>query len=281
MLAGRPEDVRLAALAASVLHDLDLCPADDGIVLTGDVRVEVSWADCREALCGADATEQVGRERLARWLLARRWIADHPLADLEERARPVGLPVGHLLHPGPEWVAERVLGGALDLGLGMSGLDPADRDAVVVVPPGVWARAGIDPRAWWSPAREYLDQMGAIAVDRWLRIPQAALRPMGDCDVATLLGSSALRHAIAGHNGGLASLAVPMRDRGWTSLRRIDPAFVIAAAAATDPQRRGFPRPLLVTSEEVAMTPIGGRPAELVLRDASPAEVSLPDVLYR
>jgi hypothetical protein len=73
-----------------------------------------------------------------------------------------------------------------------------------------------------------------------------------------------------------------MRTRGWLDLTRIDPAFALAAAAATDPEERGFPRGLLVTREEVVLVAPGGRPQEIVLRD--PAARALPHrrpVLYR
>ena len=76
----------------------------------------------------------------------------------------------------------------------------------------------------------------------------------------TLLGSRALRAGLAGPAGGLAGVVVPMRRRGWTRLGLVDPAFGPAAAAATAAAERGFPRPLLVTVDEVSMVPVGGRP---------------------
>jgi hypothetical protein len=79
----------------------------------------------------------------------------------------------------------------------------------------------------------------------------------------------------------MRAAAVPMRRRGWLDLSRIDPAFTIAAAAATDESDRGFSRPLLVTVEEVALSASGGRPAEIVLRDKAAASPHLRPVLYR
>ena len=66
---------------------------------------------------------------------------------------------------------------------------------------------------------------------------------------------------------GLRSAAVPMRRRGWLDLARIDPAFALAAAALTDPEERGFARPLLLTVDEVVHRRRGRRPAELALRE--------------
>ena len=258
--------LRRGVLAVSVLHDVDVRPLDRGVGLPGVVPVEVSWSECVEALDGIDPESDGGRRRLARWILARRWLADHPLADLAERARPVGLPSGHPLHPGPGWVRYPVPGGTLDLGMGLVGLDPAQPEVIVIVGPGVWAAAGIDPSPWWTPARNYLAAMCRIAVDRRLRSAQSPLRPMGDCDVVTLLGCGAFRTALIGPIG-MAAVGVPMRNRGWTDLRRIDPAFVVAAAAATDPDQRGFVRPLLVTADEVCMVGAGGQPARDVLRE--------------
>jgi len=74
---------------------------------------------------------------------------------------------------------------------------------------------------------------------------------------------------------------VPMRRRGWLDLSRIDPAFTAAAAAATALEERGFDRPLLLTLDEVAMAPAGGRPAEIVLRDPAADTASLRPVLFR
>src|SRR5437763_6428707 len=77
-----PTTLRRCALAVAVLHDLDVLPAIDGIVLAGSPPLEVSWAECRRALGGVDAETDDGRHRLARWLLQRRRLADRPLQDL-------------------------------------------------------------------------------------------------------------------------------------------------------------------------------------------------------
>jgi hypothetical protein len=91
---------------------------------------------------------------------------------------------------------------------------------------------------------------------------------MGDCDVVTLLGAASLRTALCGRERrGLCAAAVPNRTRGWIDLSRTDPAFALVAASLADPAERGFPRPLLVTREEVAMAREGGDPVLQALRE--------------
>jgi len=274
--------LRRCALAVSVCHDLDLFPDTDAVVLVGPPPVHASWQDCQRALGDADPESSRGRARLARWLLARRWVADRTTDQLAERARPVGMVVGAESHPGGGWARRRILGGALELGLGFLGLDPARPDGVVIPADGVLAAAGIDSAGWWPAESDYLERMGARATERWARDPAAALRPMGDCDVVTLLGSATLRSALAGGTaGGMRAIAVPMRTRGWLDLSRIDPAFALAAAAATEPAERGFDRPLLITADEVVLPTPGGRPAEIVLRDPAVRSGELREALYR
>lgn len=271
--------LRRCALAVSVLTDLDLTPTDDGVLLAGTPEVHVGWPECVRALAGADADSAGGRDRLHRWLLGRRRVADCGLEELAERARPLGMPVDHALHPGLDWVQARVFGGALDLGIGFAGLDPSHPDDVVAVRDSVLCCYDVDASRWWPNAVAYLEEMGAMAVGRWRRDPRPPLRPMGDCDVVTLLGSAVLRGALAGAAGGMRAVAVPMRSRGWLDLRGIDPAFALTAASLTDHEHRGFRRPLLVTAEEVVMVAAGGRPEQIVLRDKAPAQEWSRDVL--
>lgn len=261
--------LRRCALAVSVLYDVDLLPGPDGIVLTRAPQVVIGWQECRDAVGSAAPESDPAHQRLGDWLLLRRWLADRPLGDLAERARPIGTPADAPDHPGPGWVRMAVLGGALDLGLGLVGLDPARPDAVLPLPPAVLAAAGLQPGAWWPGAVGYLERMGGLAVRRWQRAPGEPLRPMGDCDVVTLLGSRVLRTALAASAAGMRPVAVPMRTRGWLDLRRIDPAFALAAAAATEPADRGFSRPLLLTADEVVLAPAGGRPQEVALRESA------------
>lgn len=264
----------------SVLDEVDLVPLDDGVLLTGlgeCAPVEVTWAELRRALAGAAPDGPVARMRVRAYLTGRRITATRTVEELRMRARPVGLPVGHALHPGPDWVVHRVIGDALDLGVGFVDVGD-DPDEVVVVPTGALAAAGIDPLEWWPVVRDYLERMGTIAAERLAG--SGTLRPIGDCDVVTLLAARSLRTAIcAADPAGMRAVAVPMRRRGWLDLSRIDPAFTVAAAAATDTGDRGFARPLLITPDEVTIAPEGGRPAEIVLRD--PAVDSTRPVRYR
>jgi hypothetical protein len=276
-----PVDLRRGLLAVCVLHDVDIEPADDGALLPGDPSVFVTWGECRRALAGHDPESDAGRTRLAGWLLARRWAADVGPERLRRSLRPVGLPVDHLLHPGLDWVRVRPLGDALDLGLGAVGLDPADPDRVVLLPPPAVDAAGIEPAAAWQAAEQELERLGALAAERLRLDPQGRLRPLGDCDVVTLLGARSLRSGLAGTAGGMAAVVVPMRRRGWTRLGLIDPAFGPAAAAATAAADRGFPRPVLLTVDEVTLVPEGGRPHEIVLRDRAVDAPWQRDVLYR
>ena len=266
MLAPSELELRRGCLAVSVLRDVDLEPAALGITLTGTPAIWVSWAECRRALAGHDPEGATGRTRLADWLLARRWAADVGARALERTLRPAGLPVGHVLHPGLDWVRERVLGDALDLGFAAVGLDPADPDRVVLLPATVLDATDLDQEGCWQVARDRLEVLGGLVAQRVRRDPRGQLRPFGDCDAVTLLGARSLRADLAATGGGLGAAVVPMRRRGWTRLALIDPAFGPAAAAATPAVDRGFARPLLITAEELALVPEGGR-AQVVLRD--------------
>lgn len=272
-------DLRRLALAVCVLDDIDIVPLDDGILLTGDEPVEVGWSELRRAVAGADPESTLARIRVGTWLRGRRVATDHEAEELRVLARPVGLPVDHPLHPGLDWVRERVMGKALDLGFGFVGVGQ-DPDEVVLVPQGALDAAGIDPAPWWPAARDYLERMGAVAAERLAANP--TLRPIGDCDVVTLLGSRSLRSALCRADGtGMRAAAAPMRRRGWLDLSRIDPAFTAAAAAATGERERGFARPLLLTDDELTLAPAGGSPAQIVLRDPAAASPHLRPVLFR
>lgn len=275
----RAPELRRLVLAVSVLEEIDLVPMDDGVLLPGIVPVEVTWLELRRALAGADPESALGRARIREWLRGRRIAADVHVEHLRVQARPVGLPVDHPLHPGLDWVRERVLGNVVHLGFGFAGVG-ADPDEVVVIPQGALDAAGIDPTPWWPVARGYLERMGTLAVQRLASNP--LLRPIGDCDVVTLLCSRTLRGTLAAQDGtGLRAAAVPMRRRGWLDLSRIDPAFTAAAAAATDPVERGFSRPVLITADELTLAPAGGRPAEIVLRDPAADAGPLRPMLFR
>jgi hypothetical protein len=263
------------------LHDVDLLPATDGVVLPGWPDVHIRWTECRRALAGTPVDSDAGRARLARWLVLRRALADLDIDRVAGAARPWGSPVDSPLHPGLDWVRRRVIGDALDLGFAFVGVDRRNPESPVPVPQSLLASAGIDPRPWWSTATVYLERMGQMALDRLHRTSTPVLRPMGDCDVVTLLGSATFRAGLVdGGAHGMRTVAVPMRTRGWIDLSRIDPAFSTTAAQLTDAADRGFDRPLLVTRDEVVQAPDAERRRVTVEPAPKSAVVDLRDVLY-
>ena len=74
-------------------------------------------------------------------------------------------------------------------------------------------------------------------------------------------------------------MAVPVRDRGWFDLARIDPAYVRAAWSASEPLDRAFDTPLLVTADAVDAPSVSGDVLAGVLAD--PAGRSLDRHLRR
>jgi hypothetical protein len=263
------------------MYDVDVLPSPHGVVLPGSTDVVISWAECRRAIGGADVESPEARERLKDWLVMRRWLADRPTEDLAERARPYGACVQSPLHPGLDWVRRRVLGDTLDLGFGFLGTNPTQPDLVTPIPQPLLRAAGIDPSSWWPTAVVYLERMGQMAADRLIRTPTAPLRPMGDCDVVTLLGSRTFRRAVVEPMpDGMRTVAAPMRTRGWLDLNRIDPAFSAAAARLSAIEDRGFDRPLLVTREEVVLARDHGDPVREGLEDKLATVIDIRDVMY-
>lgn len=248
--------LRELLLAAQVLDDVNMEICDNGIVLTDAPAVHVRWSSLLAAAGGAPLGSARARARVCAWLTMRRQVAGLPGEVLIEQVRAVGLPVGHVLNPGRGWIRHSLLGDALVLGVGVQGLDGAEPDQIAIVPASIWRAARIDQQALWDVCAAHLERMGELAAARWQRDGDA-LRPMGGCDVVTLLGAASMRAALASSAGGLRPVVAPMRTRGWTSMSRLDPAFAPAAAAATPPEQRGFPRPVLVTADEVVLAADG------------------------
>lgn len=316
LVTTRPVDpgaLRRGTLAASVLDDIPLTPSADGVTVgrswdDRDAWMPVSWQQLATAVGDVPPESLAGRLRLRDWLRAFTYLS-HLADDAASRdagAPPsrvvaLALPVGHALHPGPEWVVESVLGGVLDVGLALRpsaeqlAAHPAADRAVAAsageplaapLPPGAARAAGIDTRPWWRSVAGQRDDMAVLAGDRLDRDATGVLRPIGGCDVLTLLSGRWLRDHLATTDGtGMRAIAAPMRSRGWFDLARIDPAFVGAAAAATAPELRGVVRPLLVTTDEVGLA-AGNASAEQLAREALRDPARDPagtdrDVLYR
>ena len=117
--------------------------------------------------------------------------------------------------------------------------------------------------------------MATLAADRLRRDPTAVLRPLGDADVLTLLASQEFRGALV-DGQGMRSAAIPSRNRGWLDLGRLDPAFAVSAAELTEPDDRGFSRPVLITLDEVSQVRPGGEIVRQSLEDPAPAEPARP-----
>jgi hypothetical protein len=263
-----PVALRQCVLAVSVLADVDIEPADGGVRLPGTPSVTVGWEEISGAV-GPHAPASLVARRHVEELLRLHAVVAGLGPDAAERlrscARVVALPPGHADHPGPHWVQERLLGGALDLGIGVHGM-LGEIERVAPLPTGVAIAAGVGstgpPAArWWPHLRRHVDRMGALSAARLGRDGSAdgVIRPVGGCDVLALLASPSLRrHLATGDGSGMRAVAVPMRRRGWYDLARIDPAFVGAAWSATEELDRGVPRPLLVTADEVSLPPDAG-----------------------
>lgn len=268
--------LRRGTLAASVLDDIPLEPCADGVLVgrTWDDRDRwrtVSWIDLAEAVTGVEPESSTGRLRLRDWLRA--------FALLSQRNEPahlpptqlvaLALPAGHVLRPTSGWVREQIGGAVLGVGFGLrphprelAPTNSADPPGLAVLvepipvplPAGAACAAGVDVRPWWPAVRAHRDAMAVLASD-WLSRPgNGVLRPIGGCDVLTLLSAPSFRADLASADGtGMRAVAAPMRSRGWFDLARVDPAFVGAAAAATDPELRGAERALLVTTDAVTL----------------------------
>ncbi len=263
-----PVRARRALLALSVLDDVDVHPVEAGWrVVAPDAILTVTHREVAHAVDGLDPDGAEAVVAVRRWVAWRRCCARPTGASITARARPVALPPGHVLHPGPDWVVQPVLGGALDVGLGLRGT-PDDPEGVGVLDPVLAAACGGQRGAMARHALRYLYDMAVLAAERFHRDPIAPLRPLGDCDVITLLASDVFRAAVvAADPHGMRTAAVPMRTRGWLDLGRIDPAFALAAAAATDPDLRGFERPVMLTRDEVVLAREGGGTVSFGLLD--------------
>ncbi len=260
--------LRRALLAVSVLDDVDLAPTDDGVVLQvapgdgpGPGRPGVPLSlDAATAVLGPWAPgSPEGHVRLSSWLRAHRAVAasTDPAGLLRRRVRALALTGDAALAPaaGSGWARARVLGGLLVVGLGL--VEERARASTTPLWPDVAAAAGVGEvalGALWGAAAEHALRMGALSATRLQRDgrERGVLRPVGGCDVLTLLATGPVRHELATGDGtGMRTVAVPDRTRGWFDSRRVDAVFISAAWAATPVADRGTAVPLLVTADEV------------------------------
>ena len=260
--------LRQAVLAVTVLDDIDLELRDTGVrVPDAPGPLVVTWTDLAAAVGAAafdldEARSRVRRELAVRVALAA-VVAEESLAP--SRLRLLGRPVGS--EPDLGWAHTAVPGGAVSVGLGIRlGGPGAD---VVPVPSRTLASSGLARvrPVPWTVLEGHLEAMGTLAAAKLDRQP-LALTPMGDSDVVTLLASAEFRRSLAQRcPTGMRAAVVASRRRGWLDPRRLDAAFSAVAYSLTDRADQAFERPLLVTADEVAQAPVGGRPAELDLRD--------------
>ena len=268
--------LRRSVLAVSVVADVDVDLDDDGVHLPGCTAL--AWSDVARAVGpqpsdtgegdGDDGSDAGGDgEEAARLRVHDLLLAHTELHRSRTRTTALAVPVGAGRHPGGGWSHRPVLGGALDLGLGV--VVRTGRQERVLPVPVVSARATGRRADVGADDVAHLEEMGGLLVRRLLRDAGGrdggVLRPVGGCDVPTLLTSAVLREHLTGPGSLLRAVAVPDRTRGWFDLARIDPAFVGAAWTATAPADRGLRRAVLLTRDEVALAPLNPRLAEAVL----------------
>ena len=264
----RREVLAVMLLDDSGLADLDL--DDDGVHARADSSsVFMSWPELEVAanLHSISDTAHSIRRHIARWMRLRIHLSDcaATLGDsyanhVVTRVRPRALPADHALHPGSSWLVTRVLGGSTHSGLALRGFNDdglADSESAGLLPIKLLEYAAVPTEPAVTRAYQYVHDMAELAVDRHRHDPSAVMRSLGDADVPTLLTSPLYRHTVL-DGQGMRSAAIPSRHRGWLDLGRLDPAFAVSAAALTDPDERGYTRPILITADEITMVKPGG-----------------------
>lgn len=251
-------ELRRSVLALAVLDDVDLEPRDDGVVLAAGGSLD--WDDVSAAL-GPWAVlpdHPVSRRRLRLAAEVAGVLAlggpDALLAMCHAHGEPVATAA---MGCGDGLAREQVPGGLLSIGLGVSDLAAVPGPHPLPHLPSLVGPLAARLQVRWTEVRDDLERLGGLVTERLLRDHREGrplvIRPMGTADVVTLLGSRRLRTALAQGDGtGMRALAVPVRDRGWFDLARIDPAYVGAAWNASEPLDRAFDRPVLITADAVA-----------------------------
>lgn len=265
--------LRGAVLALVVLEDIDLEPRHDGVGLPGGGYL--TWEDVEHALGSwvQEPDHAITRRRLRAAVEVATMVHIEGPGALLSRTHAHGEPVdGSAMHPGLGWVRSVVPGGVLHLGLGISDLPGVPGPTPLPTLPSVSTALGSRAIVHFAQSREDLERLGGLLVARLSRDaaegrPQV-LRPVGPADVVTLLASRRVReHLASGDGTGMRALAVPVRDRGWFDLARIDPAYVTAAWGASEARERAFGRSLLVTADEVGSPALRGDVLAGVLAD--------------
>jgi hypothetical protein len=256
--------LRRAVLEVAVRHDLDVRPGPAGVALPGTADVRLPWgtliAIVDAAAPAGDGSGIVHRVHAA--LVLAGWMAGARPGDVQALA--CALPPGHVLHPGPAWLRERVPGGLAELGVA---LRTRPDGPVLPLPPDLADAGGRLAAAVealvpdWPALVAALEVAGAVAAERLHPgTATGVVRPVNGHDALTLLASPAVRAAVAAHDGtGLRAVAVPSRRRAWFDDRHLDPAFVAALWALTPEPERGLPAAALVTRDEVAPARPGSR----------------------
>jgi hypothetical protein len=247
--------LRLALLAVAVQHGVDLVHTDAGLVL-GNCERAVPWPVI-EQIAGvslATATHEAMVLRLRLALPTLQAVLSDPeeaSGRLQAAARPLALVPEHTLYPGSQWLRQPVPGDVLHLGIGL--LSPPDWPGrIIPLPPALAAFADLDTDRWWPGLQRHGSAMAGAVAKRMRDRTSGILRPMGGCDVLTLLAAPELRRHLCQEDGVLRSVAVPNRQRGWFDLRHEDPAFISAAWSLTDPIDQGVPFGLLISPNAVA-----------------------------
>jgi hypothetical protein len=232
--------------AVAVLDGVDAEPTEAGVRVTrGPGAQVITWSQVAELLGADDPLDRAPRLRLAVLLLLHRAAAglgSTAAESFREAARPLALPVGHPLHPGPGWIRERVPGDVLDLGIGVTGL--AGEQDILPLPPSVATAVGFDAAAEWPRVRALGAEWGDIALAR-LFGPAGGplvLAGAGGVDALTVLALPDTRQRLTG------PVAAPSRDRAWLGLgrRSSDEEYLRAVWTLTTTARRGVLEPLAV-----------------------------------
>lgn len=238
--------------AVSVLDGVDAEPTEAGVRTARALGAPaVAWSHVADILGAHDPLDRAPRLRLSVVLVLYRAVTElGPAAAsrLRESARPLALPTGHPLHPGPAWASEHVPGDVLDLGTGVIGL--GDTREVLPLPPLVAELAGFDARAEWPRVRALGTEWSDVALARLLGpgdIPPV-LTGAGGVDALTVISLPEARSRLTG------TVAAPVRDKAWLGLgrRSCDESYLRSVWMLASVARRGVLEPLAVAPAGVA-----------------------------